>query len=268
MKKSTLIIAVVLIFIIILFLMIFKDKKKPLSDEKWHEFKNLDYFIKKNIPRYNAYQLLYPKKSPTNIIVEVNIGLDNPFYTNTKKSIDLNAPYILVNKYNYLEEDYIPKNLENINNKVKLVDYAAKAFQDMVTKASRENYQINGFSGYRSYNYQANLYNKYSSIDGQEKADTYSARAGYSEHQTGLAIDVSNSTLPYTEFEKTKEYQWMQENAHKYGFILRYPKEKENITGYTYESWHYRYVGPDIATYIKNNNITFDEYYTMFIAKN
>ena len=87
-----------------------------------------------------------------------------------------------------------------------------------------------------------------------------SARAGHSEHQTGLAVDVSNSSLDYDNFESTKEFYWMKNNAHKFGFILRYPKASFHITGFKYEPWHYRYVGIKIATYIYKNNLTLEEY--------
>jgi ribosomal protein L20 len=140
-----------------------------------------------------------------------------------------------------------------------------QAFTELVNAAKEEDYYIRGVSGYRSYNYQDSLYNKYVTSDGKENADRYSARAGYSEHQTGLALDISNNKSTYMDFESTKEFEWMKNNAHKYGFILRYPKDKEKITGYMYEAWHYRFVGTEIATYIKKHNITYDEYYTMFI---
>ena len=115
-------------------------------------------------------------------------------------------------------------------------------------------------STYRSYTYQVNLYNRYKKQDGEEKADTYSGRPGHSEHQTGLAVDVYNKEKDYTNFGTTKEYEWMMEHAHEYGFILRFPKGKEKETGYTYEAWHFRYVGIDAATYIHNNNISLEEY--------
>ena len=118
---------------------------------------------------------------------------------------------------------------------------------------------------YRSYEYQVNLYNKYVENDGIKEADTYSARPGYSEHQTGLCVDVYDGEIDYTNFEKSDSYNWMQENAYKYGFILRFPKGKENLTGYQYESWHYRYVGKKIAKYIKENDLTLEEYYAKFI---
>ena len=97
------------------------------------------------------------------------------------------------------------------------------------------------------------------------EADLKAARPGYSEHQTGLALDITTRLAEDEEFVNTEEFSWLKENAHKYGFILRYPEGKENITGYSYEPWHYRYVGIDVATKIYNENITFDEYYAYYI---
>ena len=142
---------------------------------------------------------------------------------------------------------------------------AKDAFEEMASDAKKEKLNIIAMSTYRSYDYQVNLYNKYVKADGKEKADTYSGRPGHSEHQTGLAVDVYNGKENYTNFEKTDEFDWMKEHAHEYGFILRFPKEKEQETGYTYESWHYRYVGVEEANYIKEHNISFEEYYATII---
>ena len=87
-----------------------------------------------------------------------------------------------------------------------------------------------------------------------------SAKAGHSEHQTGLAVDISDISLNYDNFGNTKEFNWIKDNAHKFGFILRYPNNKTHITGFKYEPWHYRYIGISIATYIYENNITLEEY--------
>ena len=129
----------------------------------------------------------------------------------------------------------------------------------------KENLSIRAISAYRDYNYQLNLYNKYLVHDSKKNVDTYSARPGFSEHQSGLVIDIDNTITNFDDFESTDEFIWMRDNAYKYGYILRYPKGKENITRYQYEAWHYRYVGKKIATYIKKHNITFDEYYVRFI---
>lgn len=269
MKNKNLIIFYLLLLIILIVISrtLIKEKKQNSIESL---FIKSEYYNKKNKKRYINY---YKKNKTLNInqlIINVNIGLDFPFYEKIKKTDITKNNLILVNKYNYLEKNYLPNNLENIDEKyanknMKLTHQAKLAFEELSKKAKQENLNIIAMSTYRSYTYQNTLYNNYVNKDGQKLADTYSARPGHSEHQTALAVDVYNKTKTYLEFENTKEYIWMQENAHKYGFILRYPKEKENITGYQYEPWHYRYVGINEATYIYNNKITFEEYYAKFI---
>lgn len=249
-------------------------KNKTKLEQKLKQLNNInkqiDFFKNENIDRYIDYKNKNPNLNIHKIIVNVNIGIDKEYYTNKKKSTDLNKSYILVNKYNYLTEDYIPKNLEKISlsysrNGMMLINYAKEAFEEMAKNAKKDNLNIIATSSYRDYQYQVNLYNKYVKNDGQTAADTYSARPGFSEHQTGLAVDIYNGKETYTNFEKTKEFIWMQKNAYKYGFILRFPKDKVEETGYQYEPWHYRYVGKTIAQYINENNISFEEYYVRFI---
>lgn len=134
---------------------------------------------------------------------------------------------------------------------------ANKAFELMRADAAKLNLNIWNQSNFRSYQYQEKLYNDYVARDGKEKADTYSARPGYSEHQTGLTIDMNTIT---DAFGKTKEGKWIRENCHKYGFIVRYPQGKENITGYKYEPWHIRYLGVELATKIYDSGLTLEEY--------
>lgn len=234
--------------------------------------KKINYFKSDYIDRYINYKNKNKDLSNNDIVLRVNIGLDQEFYTNLHKALNTDTNYVLVNKFYYLEENYIPKNLEEIDSKYavagrKLVNTARISFEFLAKKAKEEGYNIRAASTYRSYSYQTNLYNNYVKQDGVEKADKYSARAGFSEHQTGLAVDVDNVVSSFNNFENTKEYQWMLENAYKYGFILRYPKDKEFITGYMYEPWHYRYVGIEVASFIHQNNITYEEYYFKYIDK-
>lgn len=250
-----------------------KPKKQTKEEQKIEKLKSIPYYKKEYQKRYLEYQKENPNLSVENIVTYVNIGIDKPYYTNTKKAENLNTNLILVNKYNYLTEDYIPENLEPIDiayarSGMQLVREAKEAFETLSEDAKKEGKNIIAMSSYRSYDYQVNLYNNYVATDGKEAADTYSARAGYSEHQTGLAVDVYNKVLPYTSFEETEEFNWMQENAYKYGFILRFPKDKVNITGYQYESWHYRYVGKEAAKYIHNHDLTLEEYYVKKVEKN
>lgn len=234
--------------------------------------KDLAYYKDEYENAYKEYREKNKDLSIEKVIINVNIGLNYDYYTHTKATKDLNTNTILVNKYNYLTEDYVPENLQTVDKKyssktLQLVDYAKEAFEELSEAASKENYTVLAMSSYRSYQYQYNLYNRYVNTDGVEAADTYSARPGYSEHQTGLAVDVYNGKEDFTNFEKTKEYNWMQDNAYKFGFILRFPKDKVLETGYQYESWHYRYVGKEIAKYIHDNNLCFEEYYATHLIK-
>ena len=142
---------------------------------------------------------------------------------------------------------------------------ARAAFEKMAVAAKEEEgFELVAFSGFRSYEYQKTLYDRYVSRDGKDAADRYSARPGYSEHQTGLAFDIgekSQEDLWLTSaFGETKAGQWLVNNAHKYGFILRYPKGKEDITGFMYESWHFRYLEGDTATKVYEAGVTLEEY--------
>ena len=231
---------------------------------------SLNYFHEANLKRYINYnnkELNYEA-----LITYVNIGLDKPYYTDVTKIEDTTDVLVLVNKYNMLPSDYVPSDLEPINNKYnkgfnnKMRHTARVAFEEMCEAALKDNIIIYSGSAYRSYNYQLNLYNRYVSIDGKTKAETYSARAGYSEHQTGLATDIMNKDLEYISANH-KEYTWLINNSYKYGFHLRYPKGKENITGYMYEEWHFRYLGKEVATYLYENDLTYDEYVARNLIK-
>ncbi len=177
---------------------------------------------------------------------------------------------IIANRKHPLGSSYVPKNLVSIDGgSYKLVSTAVRAFEAMRLEMQKSGvYDTRHQSTYRSYSYQKNLYQKY--ID-RERAkyphlstselmaivDTYSARAGTSDHQTGLTIDFNPIN---SNFSGTKAFKYLKENAHKFGFILRYPKGKENITGYKYEPWHWRFVGRDAAAYIYEHGITLEEY--------
>ena len=155
---------------------------------------------------------------------------------------------LIVNKTYSVPKDYNPGSL---------TIEAKNAFDEMQKSASNDNIKLWIASGYRSYSLQTSLYNNYVLKDGKEKADTYSARPGHSEHQTGLAMDLN---IIDSSFEGTPEAIWIASNCYKYGFIVRYPKGKENITGYKYEPWHVRYLGKDIAKKVYESGKTLEEY--------
>lgn len=141
---------------------------------------------------------------------------------------------------------------------------ARTAFQEMAAEAILSGYDLVAFSTYRSFDYQTQLYERYVTNDGQEAADRYSARPGYSEHQTGLAFDIGEQHFEQhfarESFGETEAGKWVAANAHKYGFIMRYPNGSEKITGYMYEPWHFRYVGKELAPQVYEANVTLEEF--------
>ena len=134
---------------------------------------------------------------------------------------------------------------------------AKAAFEQMKADAAAEGLKLKIVSGYRSYRDQINAYTKFSKRDGQDAADRYSARPGHSEHQTGLAMDINSV---YKSFADTPEGIWLAANCTKYGFILRYPEDKEAVTGYMYEPWHIRYVGVETAAVISESGLCLEEF--------
>lgn len=189
--------------------------------------------------------------------------------------IDTNSDSItvFVNKEYALPSTFIPEDLiipdvkfftDGPEEKRYMRDVAAKALENMFADASEDCEVLYGVSGYRSYSRQTAIYNNNIRQRGSAATNQVSAVPGHSEHQTGLSIDISCKDLNgdlSTEFAGTSEGKWVADNCYKYGFIIRYPKNREKITGYTYEPWHIRYVGTEVATYIYDNDITFEEYF-------
>ena len=261
MKEKYVFLLLIIIFMLIS-VFVFKEKKDEVKEEFQPDF-TFPFYKESKREEY----LDYKDKTGLSLkdaIIRVNIGLNHPFYENTKEALDKDKITMLVNKYHYVDKDYVPSNLIKVNG-LMINKEAYEAYLKLKNDINKDNLNIRIISAYRSYGYQEILYNNYLKNEKKEIVDTYSARPGYSEHHTGLAIDVDNEKLDFNKFYLTEEFIWMNNNAYKYGFILRYPKDKENITGYTYEPWHYRYVGKKIAEYIKKHNSTYEEYYYEFL---
>lgn len=237
----------------------------PLIKEK--------YFMEKNLSKYLDY-LNGDEKDTKDVVAIINVGANNEWYSEIKETDLSKGSLILVNKFYRLDNTYNSDNMVKVSNMYsygtnqKVTDETFDAFLKMFKDAKKENLTLIINSSYRSYEDQEKLFNQYRNSKGITEADRIAARPGHSEHQTGMAIDIQTYGSSASTFENFDEFKWLQDNAHKYGFILRYPKNKEYLTGYEYESWHYRYVGIEAATYIHENNITFDEYYAYFIEKN
>lgn len=226
------------------------------------KYLNYDFFKVDKLDRY----LTFFNGDYKDTIIKVNIGLDKDYYQNPEIIKEYSIE-MLVNKYNKLDSNLEPKEITELTKCSEKGHYLSKdaklAYDELCDASLKDGMSLGVTSSYRSYESQKNIYDSYLKTNGQDYVNKYVATPGYSEHQTGLALDVKSTKS--SPFKYTKEYKWMQENAYKYGFILRYPEGLEEITGYNAESWHYRYVGKEIANYIHENNITYDEYCAIFM---
>lgn len=231
-------------------------------------------------PKANNQDLIAP--TPTNITTDLNQTM-NPQETivpTISPQYDTTSPdslTIIANKKHPIGE-YAPTDLVAVSNPGSsgvqyLREEAAQALEVLLTDAKADGVTLYAQSGYRSYSTQVSLYENYANRDGYAAADKYSSRAGYSDHQTGLAMDImgdntrmnasKRSDCPIEQCEGSPAALWLAENAHNYGFILRYPVGKEDITGYVDEWWHYRYVGKDLAQQIHDSELTMEEFFNV-----
>lgn len=241
--------------------------------ENYNNIVSQKYFLLKNYKTYLEYKEYHEKTSYEDVIAIVNVHANAGWYNKTLEANPDKDTLILVNKFYKLNEDHKREDIKNTNlaysysnNKVSsiVIENFEKMYED-IEKDLDVHLMIN--SSYRSYKDQQNLYNEYSKVS-FKYADTYVSRPGHSEHQTGLSIDITSlEHRIVNEFIESPEYEWLLNNCYKYGFILRYPKDKEYLTGYDNEEWHFRYVGKDAAKKIHDENITFDEYYAYYIEK-
>lgn len=169
--------------------------------------------------------------------------------------------WVVVNKKRPLPSGYTPTGLTSVGGG-SLRPEASQAVRQLINDASKSGVRLRVISAYRSFNTQQSLYQSYVRNDGQARADTYSARPGYSEHQTGLAADLGGGGCDLEIcFANTAGGKWLAAHAHEYGFTIRYPQGKTSVTGYQYEPWHIRYVGKELATELKNSGQTMEEFF-------
>ena len=218
-----------------------RDKVKYIE-----EFLSVDYAKLENLDRYVEYRDKENDDAETTVLY-VNMDFDKEDYVDPLV-IDEFDDYVLVNKHRQLSSAYIPDDLVTIDDEyvksegeIQIERNVAKAFYDMAKAAKKDGMELMVSSGYRSYKDQEEVTNTYLKLYGQNYVDNYVAKPGFSEHQTAMSLDIASKSV--STFVNSDEYVWMMDNAYKYGFILRYPKSKEDITGYKCEAWHYRYVG-------------------------
>lgn len=239
-------------------------------DKDFEEYITLDLFNYSKYNRYVKFQKKNPKLSLNQIVIRVELDLDKDAYEDAAEEKNPNSVTALVNKHRYISKDYVPDDLVNMDDEYANNTYGVKEvrketyeqFKKMVDDAKKEGITFYAESAYRDYDYQDELYNEFLLEYGEEEANTFAAKAGFSEHQLGTTLDLANI---WTIEEGDKEYKWIDKNGYKYGFIFRYKKDFEDITGYEAEGWHIRYVGVEAATIIHKKNITFDEYWLKYV---
>lgn len=233
---------------------------KEKEDETKDAYQSLSDDRKK---RYEVYGKLHPELDEETVKLQVNIGLDRPFYENTKEITDTASFPILVNKYNHLPENYIPNNLVLLDETHQVTAETKVAFDLLNQAAQSKGYTIGIEAAYVGFEEQKTIYAETVKQFSAEAADKRKARAGYSEHQTGCALDVyAPKENGYFEYSDT--FLWLKDNSWQYGFILRYPANKTAITGYQYNPGHITYVGEDVARRMHEEGIaTLEEYFAM-----
>lgn len=242
--------------------------REKITDDSITKFLVFDFARLDNLDKYIEYKELNVCKYE-DAVLYINLGLDREFYTDYNDVKEFSYT-MLVNKYNKLSSDFVPKDLVSFPDKYCSGDCEQgnktmiDAFDKMATALYNEKgLNIYANSAYRSYSDQEETYDRYLKLYGENYVYNNVSMPGFSEHQTGLCVDVKAGSSNV--FKGTEESKWLKNNAYKYGFILRFEASKQEITGYKSEEWHYRYVGLEVATYIKENKITFEEYYVRFL---
>lgn len=239
----------------------------PLTSQKYFLFKNYKKYVSYIKKEYKDKKLDYSV-----VVTKVNTKSQYDSYTHTEET-NMNLGYgILVNKYYSLPDKYAPDDIVSMSSQYAYPDNSIRsevyeAFKEMSKAAKIDSISLIVNSSYRDYDSQREIYEDYKDKNGAEYADKYAARPNFSEHQTGLSLDIFSPGYGMKTFENSDAFKWLSENSYKYGFILRYPKDKEDITGYSYEAWHYRYLGKDLAMKVFESSLTFDEYYAYYLDK-
>lgn len=237
------------------------------NEDYYHILKE-PYYLAKNFEKYIEYKKEFREISYKDCIAIVNTHVNEGWYNVSFETDTSKGNIMLVNKFYHLNEEYERADLENVSLQYAYEDNKAaseviEAFERMrndVREKLNVSLMIN--SSYRSYKVQEETYISF------RKNDNIVARPGYSEHQTGLTLDLTSIEHPMADdFTESEEYKWLIENCHYYGFILRYPENKKYITGYDTESWHFRYVGLEHASKMYQEDLTLEEYYAYYIEK-
>jgi D-alanyl-D-alanine carboxypeptidase len=232
----------------------------PESQTSYQEFY---YYDPSRLNRYETFAAIHPDISLDDVVWMVDCDLDREPFEGATEITDPASIFALVNKHYCLPSWYVPSDLVTIGSTSMRAE-AAEAMALLIAEAASDGMQIWASSGFRSYETQAGTYNSFAYQDGEWAADQYSARPGFSEHQTGLVCDICG----YDGYFDVgyAENIWLADNAHRFGFIVRYTYENAEVTGYIAEEWHLRYIGREAATYMHENGVvSYEEYWVKHI---
>jgi D-alanyl-D-alanine carboxypeptidase len=237
-------------------------KQPPKPANSASTFAGFWYYEAGREGRYRTFQEAHPELAASDVVWMVDANLDKPVYAETVETPDPGSMLALVSKHFSLPENYIPDDLVYVGH-TQLRAEAAGALNEMISAAQADGHILWSQSGFRPFSMQAELHGAYAAQDGIETADRYSARPGFSEHQTGLVTDLNDITAA---FGSRAEGQWVASHAHEYGFIVRYTNENANITAYIPEPWHIRYIGIQAANTMREQGISsFEEYWVKYV---
>lgn len=254
----------------------YNDKINDFLNRKYDaniiEFMKEKYFIYNNLDKYLEYKKSNKKIDNTSIVSTINTESNIEWLDNEKETDISKNELMLVNKIYGLNEEYVPSDLVDASlqyaySGIKISESILTPLTELIDDGRTLGYNFIISDGYRSYQSQETLYNKYANNYGMSEADKFVAHAGHSEYQTGLAFDLGIYGKNYDDVKNSEEYIWLKDNAYKYGFIFRYTEDKESLTGFKSSTWHLRYVGYSAAELMKNENLCFEEYYSYFVQK-
>lgn len=236
----------------------------PFMEEK--------YFIYSKMNEYLQYKEKNKKKEYNKIVQLVNVEMHIDWLDNQKETDTSKNELMLVNRIYGLSEDFVPSDLVDVPTQFaysgkKLSESVLNKVIELINAGKEAGYTFVISDGYRSYDEQKDIYDAYSDYYGISETDTFVARPGHSEYQTGMTFDLKPYNKVIDDVSTNEEYLWLKDNAHKFGFIFRFNKEHEVLTGFPSASWRLRYVGEDAATIIYNEGICFEEYYAYFVGE-
>jgi D-alanyl-D-alanine carboxypeptidase len=243
-------------------------------DYNEHILKFMDekYYIHSKLNEYLEYKNNNKKSEYSDIVALVNVEMHIDWLDNMKDTDTSKNELMLVNRVYGLSEDFVPADLVDVPSEYaysgkKLSQKVLDEVIKLIDSGKNNGYTFVISDGYRSYEEQKDIYDSYADFYGMSETDTFVARPGHSEYQTGMSFDLKPYNKVIDDVSSNEEYLWLRENAYKYGFIFRFEKEDKHLTGFSENSWRLRYVGKEAASVMRDEDICFEEYYAYYVGE-